>query len=295
MRLCLLFLCISGLLQADDVLDAKQKEEVVETIGKRLINRYIFPEVGREAGDYLKQQLAADAYAEFTDSKAFAKQLTVDLRKITNDLHIRVTHRPPRVKQGVPVHPLINANRDLWQEQARNYGFARVEILEGNVGLLELRGFSGREVFVPHVIAAMKFLENTDAIILDLRKNGGGSPDTVRYLSSYFLDKSVHLNSIYRRASDSTTEFWTLDEVPGKRRTDVPVYVLTSKRTGSGGEGCAYIFQTQKRGVLIGEVTAGAANPGDNMPVSNNFTCFCPQRSKRCPAVTIDFLIGPLW
>jgi len=275
-RLSLLFLCLTGLAQAEDVLTVKQKGEVVETIGKRLINRYIFPEVGRKAGDYLKQQLADGAYKEMTDPNVFAKQLTADLRKITNDLHIRVKHRPPRVKQGVPIHPLILAIRDLRKKQSRNYGFARVEILDGNVGLLELRGFSERQVFGPHVIAAMKFLENTDAVILDLRKNGGGSPDTVRYLSSYFIGKGVHLNSIYKREGDSTKEFWTLDEVPGKRRTDVPVFVLTSKRTGSGGEGCAYIFQTQKRGKLIGEVTAGAANPGGMVPVSNYFACFVP-------------------
>lgn len=104
-------------------------------------------------------------------------------------------------------------------------------------------------------------LSGTDALILDLRRNGGGRPSSVAYLMSHFfpLGDERHLNDIYDRPTNVTQQYWTNPAIT--QRYDKPVYVLTSARTFSGGEECAYDFQTQKRATLVGETTGGGTNP----------------------------------
>jgi tetratricopeptide (TPR) repeat protein len=126
------------------------------------------------------------------------------------------------------------------------------------------------------VLNALNFIENTDAIIVDLRNNIGGSPTTVQFLSSYFFDKPVHLNNIYWRRGDYIEEFWTIDSIGIKKRPDVPVFILISKNTFSGGEEFAFSLKNQKRATLIGEQTAGAANPGYTFRINERFNIFIP-------------------
>lgn len=124
--------------------------------------------------------------------------------------------------------------------------------------------------------AALKILENVDALIIDLRRNGGGNPDLIRYYCSYFFPPKTHLNSLFWRKGARTEEFWTLETIEGKRRPDLPIFILTSNRTFSGGEECAYNFKTQKRATLIGETTGGGANPGGMYPVDDKLAIFIP-------------------
>jgi hypothetical protein len=122
----------------------------------------------------------------------------------------------------------------------------------------------------------MHLLENTDAVIIDLRRNGGGDPHTVQLLCSYFFDKPTHLNSLYWRDGDRTEEFWTLADLPGQRMADVPLFVLTSNYTFSGAEEFTYNMQTRKRATIVGETTGGGANPGGMVPVGERFGIFIP-------------------
>jgi C-terminal processing protease CtpA/Prc len=95
-------------------------------------------------------------------------------------------------------------------------------------------------------------------------------------LCSYLFDTKTHLNSLYRRQGDRTTEFWTLDEVDGKKRPNVPVFVLTSERTFSGGEGFAYNLQALKRATVVGEITGGGAHPGSDFDITSQLHIFVP-------------------
>ncbi|MBS0319940.1 MAG: S41 family peptidase, partial [Proteobacteria bacterium] len=155
------------------------------------------------------------------------------------------------------------------------YGIARVERLPGNVGYLDLRGFGPAEFTGEAYTAALSLLAGTDAMIVDLRHNGGGDPSAVAYFMSHFFATGDrrHLNDIYSRPTDRTDQFWT---VPVKVHYTRPVYVLTSKHTFSGGEECAYDFQTQKRATLVGETTGGGANPGDMVALVDDFVVFIP-------------------
>ncbi len=87
------------------------------------------------------------------------------------------------------------------------------------------------------------FLAHADALIFDLRDNGGGDPRMVALIATYLFDHPVHLSDIYNRREDSTAQYWTLPYVPGKRLASTPTFVLTSGRTFSGAEDFAYNLQ----------------------------------------------------
>src|SRR5207302_202996 len=158
-------------------------------------------------------------------------------------LGVLYSHDPlPRPPAGEA--PDREARKHREHGEASNFGFERVERLEGNVGYLDLRGFHRAEYGGDTAAAAMTFLSHTDALIIDLRENGGGAPDMVALICSYlFGPEPVHLIDVYYRPDDSTRQWWTLPHVPGRRYGDKPVYVLTSRRTFSAGEGFAYTLK----------------------------------------------------
>lgn len=156
------------------------------------------------------------------------------------------------------------------------YGVDRVQRLPGNVGYMEVRGFGPALIVGAAYSNAMSLLSGTDALVLDLRRNGGGEPESVAHLLSHFFAEGDerHLNDIYDRPKNSTREYWTNPAVTV--RYTKPIHVLTSRQTFSGGEEAAYDLQTQKRATLIGETTGGGANPGDNVALGHGLVAFIP-------------------
>jgi C-terminal processing protease CtpA/Prc len=158
----------------------------------------------------------------------------------------------------------------------RNFGFEKVERLAGNIGYLDLRGFMPPPVMGDTAAAAMSFLSNTAALIIDLRQNGGGSPEAVSLIASYLFDRPVRLNDIYDRPSNETRQYWTLPYVPGKRFVGKDVYVLTSSRTFSAAEDFTYGVKNLKRAIIVGEVTGGGAHPIGPRRLSDHFVVVVP-------------------
>jgi len=158
-----------------------------------------------------------------------------------------------------------------------NYGFYKVERLNGNIGYIDLRSFAHSKYSADIMASAINFISNTDAVIIDLRQNGGGDPTGVQMLCSYFFDTAkVHLNDLYFRPENKTEQYWTLKELQGKRMPNANLYLLTSKFTFSGAEEFAYDLQCRKRATIVGETTGGGAHPGDIYYVDDNFVMFLP-------------------
>jgi C-terminal processing protease CtpA/Prc len=269
-------------------LDKKQRSLVVNNMAAELKQQYVFPEVGEKTADFIIQQLNVGAYTHILNGKVFADKLTKDLQKINNDKHMKVWFNPPPPppvslsSENNGITEFNRNNKELKKlkqrrsEQEDNYGFYKVERLAGNVGYIDFRYFSASNKAKLAAISAMKFLENTDALIIDMRNNRGGNPKMVQFICSYFFAKNIHLNSLYWRVPDITQEYWTLDTVTGKRRIDVPLYVLTSHKTFSGAEELTYNFKTQKRATIVGEITGGGANPGSEIHINELFSMFMP-------------------
>jgi hypothetical protein len=256
----------------------EERGKVISAIAKEFDERYVFPDVATKVKEALEAEKEKGRYASLTTGQELAKALTDHIQEMTKDKHVRVNcvneKLQPRREQAGPSAEEQKRNRD--RVRTINAGFKKVERLPGNIGYIRLDGFMDPEAAREPMLAAMSFVKNTDALILDLRYNGGGTPVTIRDLCSYFFDKPTHINSMYFRQGDRKQEFWTNKDVPGPRYLDKPVYVLTSAFTFSGGEECAYNFQTQKRGTLVGETTGGGAHPGGTVPVADHYMIFIP-------------------
>ena len=261
----------------DIALTEEYKEQAIHKLSQLMNDFYVFPNVAKSTEEHLLKQLNKGHFKQFKDDESFAAALTESVQSVNNDKHMRIQkNRPYVAPDNSPERKieeqLDQINRSKWF----NYGFVEVKVLKGNVGYLDLRGFAGLEGGKPIADAYMKLMANTDAIIIDLSKNGGGSPDMVQYLCSYFFDEKVHLNSLYYREGDKTIDFWTLDEIGGTKMPDLPLFVITSNRTFSGAEEFSYNMQTQKRATLVGQTSGGGANPGGTRSINENLYVFIP-------------------
>lgn len=260
--------------------DSAARTAVIASLSEQLRSNYVFPDVAKNLSAALIAKNAHGGYAMATNTDSFSDALSSDLRDLGKDGHFRVAYAP-----GAHPHATtLGDDKPSKQEQeamrrevrAMGYGIQRVERLTGNVGYMELRAFGPTDMVGPALSSAMTLLSGTDALILDLRRNGGGEPSTVAYLMSHLFAAGDrrHLNDIYTRPTGKTEQYWTTPSV-GTHYTK-PVYVLTSARTFSGGEEFAYDAQTQKRATLVGETTGGGANPGDDFSIGHDFVAFIP-------------------
>lgn len=256
-------LSVSAITAHAAALKASDRAAIVGTLTAKLKANYVDPAVAERAGNMIAKKNADGGYDSATTGQALSAALSEDLRQLSGDRHFNAwLDEQFRERSNVTDLP-SRAEVDNWRDQAVRRGFdiEKVEHLPGNVGYIDLRAFGPTEFVGPAYSAAIGLLAGTDALILDLRRNGGGSPASVAYLMSHFfpIGDARHLNDLYDRPTGATTQFWTVPTVT--QRYDKPVYVLTSARTFSGGEECAYDFQTQKRATLVGETTGGGANP----------------------------------
>lgn len=260
-------------------LDQATKDSVLDNLVREMNARYVMPEIAKKVEGALTDWRKKDDYKQIDDANTFAAKVNEILKANVTDAHLRFRYSsqplPPRQNPREPSKAEID--RQNWETRFVNTGFEKVERLRGNVGYIKFNFFGSPEDMARPVEGAMKFLANTDAMIVDLRDNGGGHPAGVQLFCSYFFDeKPVHLNSIYFREGNRTEEFWTLKSLPAPRFLDRPVYVLVSKRTGSGAEECSYNLQQLKRATLVGSNTWGGANPGGVVRLGDHFSCFIP-------------------
>ena len=156
-------------------------------------------------------------------------------------------------------------------------GFARAEILPGNIGYLDVTGFSGDPKAFSVADSVMAKFANVKALIIDVGANRGGGPEMVRYLSGYLFDKPTHLVSSFARGMDAPMERWTSERVAGKRLPDIPVYVLTSRGTISAAESFVFGLKVNNRITIVGERTAGGGHFGGFLPLPGGFYMFLPR------------------
>jgi tetratricopeptide (TPR) repeat protein len=241
-----------------------------------LVNNYVFSELGSKSASYLNEQFNKGAYDDITHPRGFVKRINNDLKKIQSDKHVRVQFISPDQEKLQKQDPFLARLLNINEKAIDNYGLHEVKILENNVGYINIRSFEPVDLAASKVNSVMHFLEDTDALIIDLRYNHGGNPAMVQYICSHFFEQPTHLNSCYWRRGDYIEEFWTLPNVQGRKRPDVPMYILTSSNTFSAGEEFAYNLQALNRATIIGETTRGGANPGYTFNINQRFSIFLP-------------------
>ncbi len=247
------------------------KEAIVSKLADLMNRNYVFPEKGKAMHDLIKANLKKGEYADIVDNNAFADRLDADLKSIIHDKHIRVKFDPERIEK------MKSGAANGGRKPPKNFGFEKTEVKDG-IGYLDLRGFQDIRFAEDVAKEAMDKLIEADAIIFDLRKNGGGSPSMIRFISSYIFGKErVHLNDFYWRPSDSFSESWTNPDFASQHKPNIPVYVLTSNYTFSAAEEFTYNLKNLKRATIIGETTGGGAHPGGPMIIDDQFFVNVPQ------------------
>ena len=256
---------VSG--QRSETLTAEQRKTVVDSIANALNHMYVFPDVAKRIDAYLHARVDRGAFNEAADASSFAQLLTQNLQAVSHDKHLRV---------GVLSSDQTGPAGSSAGHRAL---FGRTERLKGDVAYIEILGFGAKPAEVREETSRiMSAAADAKALIIDLRENGGGSPYTVALVSSYlFGAEPVQVTSLYFRRDDRTDDYFTNPLVAGTRfGPDKPIYVLTSSRTFSAGEEFAYNLQTRKRATIIGETTAGGANPGRGVLLPYNLNLFVP-------------------
>ena len=275
----LLIACASGAAAqpAPAALDAATRQQVLDGAIEHMQRAYIFEDVAAKMADALRAHVKAGAYDAITGGADFAATLTRHLQEVSKDKHLRILYNPAGIAGAQPPATEEERARRAAAERRGNYGLHRVERLDGNVGYIELRGFSGSQEAGAAVTAAMNLLANTDALIFDLRRNGGGSPVTIGFISSYLFDTPVHLNDFYVRETGRRQSFHTSATVDGRRYgQSKPVYILTSNRTFSAAEEFTYNLKHLKRATIVGETTGGGAHPGGVRRITDHFGIWLP-------------------
>ncbi|MEO5896837.1 MAG: S41 family peptidase [Vicinamibacterales bacterium] len=262
---------------ASGALDSATRALVIDRALAQLQKAYIFADAAEKMSVAIRARTAANEYDAITAGREFADKLTADLQAVSHDKHLRIRYAP----EGLPLRPeqpdADERLQALAQDRRRNFGFERVERLDGNVGYIDLRGFSGSPESRDAAVAAMNFVADTDALIFDLRRNGGGSPFMIGLLCSYLFDTVVHLNDFYVRESDSHQQFFTTADVQGRRYGQrKPVFILTSARTFSAAEEFTYDLKHLKRASVVGETTGGGAHPGGLRRLTDHFGIWLP-------------------
>lgn len=245
---------------ADDDL----KAAIVDSISWALQKTYVFEDVAQAMEDRLREKLEDGDYDEIDTVEAFADRISEEIRDTSGDGHLRVYYQSPEEiaeSQENDEDPAVARARAFERGKMYNFNFKEAKILDGNVGYLKLDSFTDTSLSGPTAVAAMNFLGYTDALIIDLRNNGGGSPSLIQTLMAYLLEEPTHLNSFYIRDGDSLEQFWSAPYVPGPRMVDTDLYILTSGYTFSAAEEFTYNVKNLERGTIVGETTGGGAHP----------------------------------
>lgn len=242
----------------------------VAGVAQAIEDHYFDADRGRTIADGLRAAAADGAFDALAAPQALAHALTTRLKPLDRHFHVRVAQSAETRERRAP-------RPDMGD------GIERVEILPGNIGVLGLRGFAdfdfGRSDAPARqaIDAALQRLAQTDAMVVDLRGNRGGSPAMVGYLASAFVAPGADIfNTFHSRAG-------TQSEAPAQwhpaPRTQLPLYVVIDAGTGSAAESFAYTLQQAGRATIVGETSGGAANPGGPITTREGLDVFVPTGS----------------
>jgi retinol-binding protein 3 len=240
-------------------LSRKEKKMILDSTKARLMQHYHFKEQLPAINSFLEKQWKSGAYDKLNDREAFTGAVAADLKQSAKDNHLNFFYTPANLVRAESEGPQMNWG--LIEEKFLNNGLNSLVVLPGDIGYMRIQAFGSMDDIAP---GAFAFLQNTQALIIDLRGNGGGMPSTL--IASYLLpEDSILLNSIYW--NDHTDHFYTIPGLKGPRYLEKPVYLVTDKGTFSSAEEFAYDLQAMKRVTIVGEATGGGANPGGLLPV----------------------------
>lgn len=266
-------------------LSPADQQRVARAAADLIERRYVDPAKGRQ----IAQALRAEKWREASGAEAFAEKLTGWLRARSGDGHFALDYSAKPLAEGGGEAEFSAAETEHFYGAHINHGVEKVERLDGNIMLLDLRVFPPPELAGDVIAAAMTLVAQGDALIIDLRRNAGGM-DSANLVMSYLLPPGTEVSGSFDRPSGKRTHTTIAAWVPGRRfGPDKPVYVLTSKSSFSAAEAVAYDLQAARRAIVVGEVTGGGANPFEYRRIDRHFALSLPE------ARSINPVTGTNW
>jgi C-terminal processing protease CtpA/Prc len=223
-----------------------EQDQIVLAAAQAIHDEYVFPEQAVALEQHLRSWWNSKPNIS-ADILGFCNAITTQIRQHTNDLHLGVL-------------PIPQDQTPRYSSETEN--IQKVEILEGNIGLIAIQSFGAVQEVVPMFAAAMQLVSQTRALVVDVRQNNGGDAETTALMEGFFFEQSIHTITFWKRGDSQGIQTWTPSYLPAPRYLERPVAILTSRKTGSAAEDFAYVLRHLDRAYLIGERTYGAAHPG---------------------------------
>ncbi len=255
------------------ILDGAARSKLVERVAESFDSSYVYPDIGKKMAAAVRKGNARGDFRAVIYGEDLARKLTENLQGVSRDKHVEVRFsyfvRPEE-------SPAMRSEREAQWLASMNCGFEKVEHLPPNIGYVKLNMLADTKVCAPTASAAMNFVADSDALIVDLRDNRGGGGGMVEYIASYLFAGRTHLDDLFSRTESATKEMWTSSDVPGRKFVAKPVFVLTSKQTFSAAEYLANVLRNLKRATLVGETTLGGAHTVESVGIDDHFMMRVP-------------------
>ncbi|TBW25903.1 S41 family peptidase [Gramella sp. KN1008] len=254
-----------------DNLTKNQIEEIITAIPELILKHYVFEDKGKRIAGEFKKLVNSGKYIKFHDPDSLINILSKDLEEISNDGHMYIKRKKQKAGSG--------SSEKSWEELEKenelkdNYGFESVRILDDNTAYIKITEFMHPKRTMPTAVAAMKLVENSQNLIIDLRNNGGGYPGIMLYILNHYFDgPPTHLSTTHFADRNSTpyTQY-TSDLVYGELRDGSPLFLIVNEKTGSAAEYFAYTAQAFGIAKIIGERTNGAAHMNEYFELPHDF------------------------
>lgn len=292
-----------------------QKDEIkviLDKIKEILGTNYVYPDIAIEMINNFQAHYEKGSYDNIEDLETLANTILTHMEEIVVDKHNRVLVRNEESKmlfdmadsmdnleEGVSTGPVkrvvkISKGPSDNDEQKimkpilkvmggpvnKKSGIEEVKTLSDNIGYLKLSMFNS--TMSPDgeaMITALDKLSETEAFILDLRECKGGDGSMVHLVQNYLFgweegDEEIQIIEHYFRPMDKIMKRFA-KPYEGKMYKGKPVYILTSKKTGSAAEDMTFSMQNHKRAVIIGETTAGAGHPTSFHKLEDDLLFMC--------------------
>jgi hypothetical protein len=270
-----LLLTVSAVPAPAQRISPADRDSAIDAIAAAIRQSYVFPD--ERAGIIQRLERArSDGRYRTDDPALLAQRVTDDLQAASDDGHLYLQYDPAQYAAASRATTAGAQGEDLeayWRRLAirDHHGLTEMRVLPGNIRYLRISGFHWvRDETGAAYDGAMRFMREGDAIIIDLRGNGGGSHAAVKYLVSHFLGADT-LEMTFLQGTETPVQSRTLEHLPAGRLTGKPLYVLIDGGAGSAAEAFAYDVQQFKLGELVGARTAGAANNNKLVPIAPYF------------------------
>ncbi|TSE03679.1 S41 family peptidase [Aquimarina algiphila] len=252
-------------------LEKKSIKEIINIIPELITSNYVNKEKGKQIALQFQTEINSGKYFKIKHPDTLASLLTKDLKRISKDGHMYVNHLAKTSKKTTKITDWEAEEKAL--EIKLNFGFTAIQILENNTGYIKIVEFMHPKRSMQTAVAAMKIVENTDNLIIDIRGNGGGYPGILEYIMNHYFDGPPTLLSTTYFSDPKMTPYtnYTSDLVYGKLRIGKPLYILINGNTGSASEYFAYTLQAFGKAIIIGEKSAGSAHNNEYFSLTDNF------------------------